>query len=200
LAIEPVVYTTQQGPYGDPLVATHISIKRFLQDRTAWESIEGPLTECELSEVEVGDSGLGEPAACQTGDDQDKAVSKAVPSSHKDRQRRRTSSKRAGKRARCSQGNGPGSGDEGEGQPALKGVTKKRRLEGTRDALKLAFDMGSFIGVTQPGWIGRSSKDLPVGNFTREQLVLGYSMTYFPWDGVCVFILPSIFDFHSGGI
>jgi hypothetical protein len=69
-----------------------------------------------------------------------------------------------------------------------------------RDALKLAFDMGSFVGVTQPGWIERSSKDLAVGNFTREQLVLGYSMTYFLWNGVCVFILPSIFNFHSGGI
>jgi len=66
---------------------------------------------------------------------------------------------------------------------SLKAVTKKRRAEGIKNALKLSFNVGRDVIVTRPGWIGKRVDDLPQREFTKEELVSGYGMESFEWDG-----------------
>jgi hypothetical protein len=65
-------------------------------------------------------------------------------------------------------------------------MTKRHRLESTKDALKVAFDLETFIEITQPGWISSSVPDLPQHVFTRAKLQAGYGLRYFCWNGLQV--------------
>jgi hypothetical protein len=149
-----------------------------MEERKAWECIGGPLTEYECSDGDCP----GEPAAAPRVDG---TQVKSALSSHRQKQKERQSCKKrvARSKRRLNQGgdSDAGSGDEGK---VMKGVTKRRRLESTADALMASFDLETYAEVTRPGWIGSSVQDLPQRGFTRAELEADCGLKYFNWDGL----------------
>lgn len=70
----------------------------------------------------------------------------------------------------------------GPGCNGAKKVAKKRRLEATKDLLRVDLDLAGHTRVTKPAWVGRRVNDLPRREFTKDELVKA-GFTYLPWDG-----------------
>ena len=68
----------------------------------------------------------------------------------------------------------------------IKGVCKKRRAQGTKDAIYVDFCMSATANVTKPGWVGRHNINLPSKPLTLTECVQDYGLTHFPWDGMWV--------------
>jgi hypothetical protein len=82
------------------------------------------------------------------------------------------------------------------GQTGDKQVTKKRRLEALKNTIYVDYSLPSDAPATKPGWIGKRITGLPKRVFSVTELLGGYGMKQFPWDGLWVpLILPA--PFHS---
>ncbi|KAK2465171.1 hypothetical protein APHAL10511_002802 [Amanita phalloides] len=71
----------------------------------------------------------------------------------------------------------------------IKGVCKKRRVQGTKDAIHIDFCMSTTANVTKPGWVGRHNINLPSKPLTLTECVQDYGLTHFPWDGIKTHLL-----------
>lgn len=162
-----------------------LSISEYLYRSMIQNAFDGPLTEDE--NVTDDDDAAGTPSHIPTppspapSTSQTDIPSPAPPTSHKKGDKIRSKRRRQMRRLL--------EGKDGGGT-SLKGVSKKRVKEATRDVFKVDFVMSMNSAVTQPGWIGRPNVNLPTQPVTLTDAVGAYGLTHFPWEGQYVSFLP----------
>lgn len=70
-------------------------------------------------------------------------------------------------------------------------VLKRRVRTANGDSLVVDFSMASDPEVTAPGWVGKTPRGLPSDPLSIGEVHTGYGLSVFPWDGMCVAIVPS---------
>jgi hypothetical protein len=163
---EPVFYTPALGP---SIKSKTLSVKEYLHECLRRELFDLPLTDYEDSPTSEEDE--GSPATRLPGA---AAGPKPPPKTRLQKKKERSKRRRGAERSAWQEVE----------KTDLKGVSKKRRAESTKDAVQLDFSMGADVEATQPGWVGKRLSDLPRCEFTKERLLEDYGMTYLPWDGV----------------
>jgi hypothetical protein len=161
------VYSHISGVCAIPI---EISILSYLQSRLQQDAMDGPLTDYESFDSDPGsDCGLSDGEACPSGGE-------APPRKRKRREHSRSNHREKWQRIRETEGGG------------LKGVSRKRQLEGTRDAIQVPYCLGDEACVSSLGWIGRHAVVSPLEGRSLQELLASEDLAYFPWDGR--YVLP----------
>ncbi|KAF5353901.1 hypothetical protein D9756_007287 [Leucocoprinus leucothites] len=170
---------THMPPLGASFVGTSVSIEDYLREKLLSDVFEGPLTDYEDSETD-GAAPAETPSAALKAAEQGPSSSQLLlatphtPLSNKARKQKERSAKRRRKKREDAQAAEP---------TKLKHVTKRRRLEATKNLLLLDLNAESDVPVSKPAWIGRRAEGLPRRQFTKGELVEDLGLTHFPWGG-----------------
>ena len=157
-------------------IPIEISISSYLQSRLQQDAMDGPLTDYESFDSDPGsDCGLSDGEVCPSGGEPPPA---GPPPSRKRKRREHSRSNRREKRQRIRETEGGG----------LKGVSRKRQLEGARDAIQVPYCLGDEARVSSSGWIGRHAVASPLEGRSLQELLASEDLAYFPWDGR--YVLP----------
>jgi hypothetical protein len=168
-----MVYTHTSGVCAIPI---GISILSYLQSCLQQDTMDGPFTDYEsFDSGPESDCCPSNGEACPSGGEGPPAG--PLPS-RKRRRKERTHSNRREKRQQIRETEGGG----------LKGVSRRRQLEGMKDTILLPYCLGDKARVSSSGWISKHAVVNPLEGHSLQELLAGKNLAYFPWDGQ--YVLP----------
>ena len=152
----------------------------YEQERMFKKAFYGPLTDSESSDTDHNERPANSSATpCHQSPAMalaTSAVSDTPPSSGRGAYEKARSAERRRRKWLALRGSGTSSS---------KGITKKRRAAAAnlKEVIHVDYSL-SNARVSEPGWIGKSVRNLPPGReFSKQELLETYGMTCIPWDG-----------------
>jgi hypothetical protein len=167
---------------GLAIEAQSISIECYLRKQLIHNVLEGPLTDLEDTSTDAGGDTPVAPQGPGGAGNGSRIDPGATPGPVLTRKEKRALNRAQRRRVERSQ--------RPRGSSGGKQVGVRRVTEGKEDSLVLPTDMASSTKVTSSGWVGRSLRSLPRQVLTGVELENRRGMRLFPWDGVCVCLLP----------